>query len=140
MFRAEPGVPADCLIVLVLMQDDRVMFKGHGCDDEVGCGQGQASSAKGESEFINVFPCGLGYGKYVETLQLGFQAVTLGLGPATLEEFQDHDGAGGHASGRDTLFEELFELRMAGSPEASDPCGGIDQDALSRHCASSLTL
>ena len=140
MFRAESGVPADRLIVLVLMQDDRVMFNGHGCNDEVGCGQGQAPSAEGESEFIDAFPCGLGDGKYVETFQLGFQVVALGLGPAALEEFQDHDGAGGRVPGRDAMFEELFELRMAGSPKAGDPCGGIDQDALSRHGASSLTL
>lgn len=140
MFRAEVCVPADHLIVLVLMQDCRVVFKSDSGDDEVGRGQGQAPSAKGESEFINAFPCGLGDGKYVEALQLGFQAVTLGLGLATLEEFQDHDGAGGRGSGRDAMFEELFKLRMAGSPEAGDPCGGIDQDALSRHAASSLTL
>ena len=133
-------MPADHLIVLVLMQDNRVMFEGYGRDDEVGRGQGQAPSAKGESEFIDAFPCGLGDGKYVETFQLGSQVVSLGLDPATLEEFQDHDGAGGRESGRDAIFEELLELRMAGSPEAGDPCGGIDQDALSRHGASSLTL
>jgi hypothetical protein len=122
------------------MQDNRVMFKAHGCDDEVGRGQRQALSAKGESEFINVFPGGLGDGEYVETLQFDSQVVALGFGSATLEEFQDHNGAGGRETGRDAMFEEIFELRMAGSPEAGDPCGGIHQDALSRHGASSLTL
>ena len=130
----------DQLIMLVLMQDHRVMFKGHGCDDEVGRGQGQSLSAQGESEFINAFPCEIGDGKYVETFQFDSQVVALGLGSATLEEFQDHNRAGGRESERDTTLEVFFKLRMAGSPEAGNPCGGIDQDAFSRHGASSLTL
>lgn len=116
------------------------MFKGHGCNDEIGRGQGQALSAKGESDLINVFPCGLGDGKYVETLQFDSQVVALGLGSATLEEFQDHDGTGDREPGRDAILEKLFKLRMADPPEADNPCGGIDQDALSHHGAFSLTL
>ena len=123
--------------MLVVMQDNCVMFKGDGCDDEVGCGQGQACSAKGESELIQTFPCGLGDGEHIEALQFDSQVVPLSLCSATLEEFQDHDGAGGRESRRDTIPEKLFELRMAGVPEAGNPRGGIDQDAVSRHGASS---
>ena len=113
------------------------MFKGDGCNDQIGCGEDQACSAKGESKLIQTFPCGLGDGEYIETLQFDSQVVTLSLGPATLEEFQDHDGAGSCESGRDTIPEKLFEFRMAGSPEAGNPYGGIDQYAFSRHGASS---
>lgn len=46
MFRVEVCVPADHLIVLVLMQDCRVVFKSDSGDDEVGRGQGQTRSSK----------------------------------------------------------------------------------------------
>lgn len=127
----------DHLVVLVLMQDNRIMFEGDGCDDEICCGQGQTRSSQRESERIDALPCEWGNGEYVETFQLHSQVVALGLGLTTLEEFQDHDGAGGGASRRDAVFEELFEFRMAGLPEADDPCRGINQNAFSRHDASS---
>ena len=126
--------------MLVLVQDNRIMFKGHSRDDEVGGGEGQSFSAKGESEFIGAIPGRLGDGKDIQALQSDSQVIALGLGPATLEQFQDHDGAGRCESGRDAVLKEFFELQMAGSPEAYNPCGGIHQDAFSHHGASSLTL
>lgn len=116
------------------------MFKSDGCNDEIGSGEGQACSAKGEPELVEAFPCGLGDGEYIETLQFDSQVVPLSLGLATLKQFQNHDRAGGCEPGRDTIPEKLFEFRMAGSSEAGNPCGGIDQYAFSRHGASSLAL
>lgn len=117
-----------------------MVFKRYGRDKEIGRGQGQTLSAKGEAEFIDALPCSLGDGKDIEAFQPDLETVSLSLGPTALQEFQNNDGAGSGIPGRDTVPEELLQFGITQSSEADDPRGGIDQHTFSRQGASSSTI